>query len=151
MLRGGVLRTVVIAPFEVGFATLAIYRGIAGLFGYSVIADAFLELPGWLSLVTNILFAVSGLAIVWGLYRVRREMEVVGLILLGFSLVIRSTVVATAADGGDPAAVIIYVETMVLSMSLFIRLWVLFTRRSLLLGEPSRSSDQGDVIITGRV
>jgi hypothetical protein len=149
MLRGGVLRVVAITPFEMAIGCLSVYSGVAGLFSYSPVAEAFLALPWWLSILTNLLYAISGIAIVGGLLRRLREVEAFGLAVLGFSLAIRSVVIAASEAGGDPVAVGVYVQTVVLSLALISRLWVLMFNRSLLLAEPNRRGDIGDAVITG--
>jgi len=141
-------RMVALTPFEFVYGAMSVYSGVAGLLGASPAMAIFNRvLPGWLVVVTNLLYAVSGMAILGGLARRLRDVEAFGLIMLMASASIRAVVLGMTV-GVSPIANAFYVQALVLFLGISARLWVIQTGRAVLLAEPNRSDDVGEAIIT---
>jgi hypothetical protein len=76
-------------PFESLLAGLVVVSGIAGLLHYGVIDPIGALLPEWLVVGTQGAYLTSGLLMLLGMGRGRRDIEALGLVLLSTSGVIR--------------------------------------------------------------
>ena len=81
----------IVLPFESAIAIASVWGGLASLFGLTTAGQAFgTTLPQSLATAFNLLYIISGLAILLGLGWGYRNLEACGLILLLTSLTVRS-------------------------------------------------------------
>lgn len=93
-------RQFVLFPFEIAFSLYSLYMGVSGLVGFgSTSGSLFVEVLGRWSIPFNLLYAISGLAIYFGLVTLRRNVEAFGLVTLTTSLIIRSIVLLWCSCG----------------------------------------------------
>lgn len=88
-------RRLTVLPFEGAIALASVWGGVASLFGLTTAGQAFgTALPPNMTIAFNLLYILSGLAILFGLGWGYRNLEACGLILLLTSLTVRSIALA---------------------------------------------------------
>jgi hypothetical protein len=125
-----------VTPWATVIGALVFFSGVLGLLNVAVERDPLaLALPTWLLAVTQILYAVSGLAMLVGIGFGRADVEAAGLIGVGFGITSRA-VAFVAILGLTPAvAVTLWFSAWVIWACAW-SLWRLF---------------RGDVVVVGRV
>lgn len=77
-------------PFEAMLGFICIYSGLAGIFNFGIVNNAFNELLNHdLLLVLNSIYLISGLAMFFGLGFNKANIEALGIILLATTLIVR--------------------------------------------------------------
>lgn len=82
-------------PFETAFSLTIIWGGVTSFFNQTTAARMFnASLPPWVATTSNVVYLVSGLAILGGVGWAYRNVEASGLVLLLLTLLMRTVVVA---------------------------------------------------------
>lgn len=86
------LRKLAVLPFEAAIALVSVWAGVVSLLGFTIGGQTLsAALPPWMVAVFNLLYVLSGLAILLGVGWGYRNLEASGLILLLMSLLVRCT------------------------------------------------------------
>lgn len=115
-----------VLPFEAAIALASVWGGLASLFGLTISGQAFgTALPPNMATAFNLLYIISGLAILFGLGWGYRNLEACGLILLLTSLTVRSIALAVTF-GLAPSIATMLVQAAIFAVATIIRLRTVF-------------------------
>ncbi|MES2156022.1 MAG: hypothetical protein V4510_12890 [bacterium] len=109
-----------VLPFEALFGVLALVGGLLGLVHYGGTGgDAVSSLlPGWLTSAVQSAYALSGVAILAGLFKPRRDIETVGLSLLVATTVVRTVSVFAVLGLTDVSTLSFVFNALIIAASL---------------------------------
>lgn len=117
---------ITVLPFEGAIALASVWGGVASLFGLTTAGQAFgTALPANMATAFNLLYIISGLAILFGLGWGYRNLEACGLILLLTSLTVRSIALAVTF-GVAPSIVTMLVQSVIFIAATVFRLESIF-------------------------
>lgn len=120
------LRRLAVLPFEAAIAIASIWGGMSSLFGLTTGGQAFgASLPPGMVTLFNLLYILSGLAIMLGLGWGYRNLEACGLILLITSLLVRSLTV-TVTFGATPLVIATVAQAVIFGTATILRLIAVF-------------------------
>lgn len=115
-------RQLTVMPFETAIALISVWGGLASLIGLTAGRQAFsATLPPVMVNVFNVVYILSGLAIVLGIGWGYRNLEACGLILLVTSLVVRGFALVVAV-GPTRAVLVAQVSSVVFIIATVLRL-----------------------------
>lgn len=115
-----------VLPFEAAIALASVWGGLASLFGLTTTGQAFgTALPPNMATAFNLLYIISGLAILHGLGWGYRNLEACGLILLLTSLTVRSIALAVTF-GPVPSIATMLVQAVIFAVATIMRLRTVF-------------------------
>lgn len=144
--RDTLLRRLAVAPFEIAIGLVTIWAGMAGLFQWSITRPEHITaIPSELMTFVNLLYALSGVALVGGILHRLKEVEVFGLVTLLGSLMIRAVVLLFATNW-ELAAFGSLLSSFAIMIAIIIRLWVALSHRAVVLAEKARRTDDADAV-----
>lgn len=119
-------RQLAVLPFETAIGLVSVWGGLASLFGLTTAGQSFsAALPPLMVSAFNLLYILSGLAIMLGIGWGYRNLEACGLILLLMSLLIRAIALLVAV-GLTGAVLSAQISSVIFTAATVLRLLVLF-------------------------
>lgn len=133
------MRRLAVLPFDTTLAGLVLVSGLLALrhFGGLGLDPLSAQLPGWLEMVCNLLYALAGTAWLAGLGSGRGDLEAFGLTGVAAGITMRAVALVWFVGWSSAIFVVLVFDVMVLGACM-VRLKHLIQGRVLLLGGPQR-------------
>lgn len=142
-------KRLVIVPFDTALALTAVWSGLGAFFDASIQARLFNDaLPDFAAILFNIVYIVSGLAVLAGIGWAYRNLEISGWILLLTSLIVR-TISLWSYGGFNPFVTASLVQGAIFGTACEIKIYYLLKRKVIVLADSDSLVPTGEFHVPG--